>query len=102
MRIFISIVALILFCESAFAQKIIVSPQELIKHNTVEDCWIVVNENVYDITNIVVDHKEECEKHDLSKYCGADASELWAKAKDKHKRKSNMKLERSLIGKFKK
>ena len=33
-----------------------ISAEEVLKHNTVEDCWIVVNGKVYDLTNFAPNH----------------------------------------------
>lgn len=33
-----------------------ISPKEVSLHNTREDCWIIVDEKVYDVTNYVDEH----------------------------------------------
>ena len=30
--------------------------QEVLEHNTSEDCWIVIDNNVYDVTKFLVQH----------------------------------------------
>ena len=43
---------------------------ELTRHNSVNDCWILVASSVYDITPIL----QNKSKPDYSTYCGTDAT----------------------------
>ncbi|MFW7379303.1 MAG: cytochrome b5 domain-containing protein [Oligoflexus sp.] len=80
----------------AEAQKI--TKQELASHKTPEDCWMAIDGFVYNMSDYMKLHAEKCKEMQLNDYCGKDASEVWKKAEDKHKRKSLMQLERAKKG----
>ena len=42
--------------QTTMEQTKLVSPQTVLKHNTPEDCWIVVGDEVWDVTNFVPEH----------------------------------------------
>eukprot|EP00003_Mantamonas_plastica_P012930 TRINITY_DN2290_c3_g1_i1.p2 TRINITY_DN2290_c3_g1~~TRINITY_DN2290_c3_g1_i1.p2 ORF type:complete len:165 (+),score=69.42 TRINITY_DN2290_c3_g1_i1:54-548(+) len=46
--------------------------KEVAKHNTKEDCWMVINNKVYDVTEYVPDHQGG--EDAISRYAGQDNS----------------------------
>jgi cytochrome b involved in lipid metabolism len=71
--------------EVEIKEEIILSPAELmietgyildevIQHNTAEDCWMVIDGKVYDVTRIIASHPED---KALLENCGKDATELY-------------------------
>lgn len=34
----------------------LISAQEVSKHNTREDCWVIIHDKVYDLTNFLPEH----------------------------------------------
>ncbi|KAG9038297.1 hypothetical protein FRB95_002258 [Tulasnella sp. JGI-2019a] len=53
--------------------KVLVSSEEVSKHNTRESCWIIVHGNVYDVTEFLDDHPGGSKI--ILKYGGKDATE---------------------------
>ena len=47
------------------------SLSEVSQHNTKDDCWLVVADSVYDVTNFITDHPGGDE---ILKGCGKDAT----------------------------
>jgi cytochrome b involved in lipid metabolism len=77
--------------------------EQIKQKNSREACWLVIDREVYDLTATLVEHRDMCEKYQLDDYCGKDATELWQKKEqgdDPHKRKSQLILQRSRIGKL--
>jgi cytochrome b involved in lipid metabolism len=74
---------------------------EIQSHNSAQNCWIIVNAKVYNITKFIKAHEGKCDEMELTDLCGKDASVRWL-AKEKsdhaHKRRSVLKLEQSQIG----
>lgn len=62
--------------ENSAFQKII-SPQELSKHNKVEDCWIAIDGKVYDVTSFLETHPGGVAR--IIKYAGTDATKAFQK-----------------------
>lgn len=50
---------------------------EVAKHNTLADCWSVINDKVYNLTNFAPKHKGGAERIEL--ICGKDGSSLFGK-----------------------
>ncbi|KAG7855711.1 hypothetical protein KL939_004175 [Ogataea angusta] len=53
-------------------QKRVVSFEELQKHNKPEDCWIAINQNVYDVTEFIKTHPGGVAR--ILRYAGNDAT----------------------------
>lgn len=96
---------LFLFCfltwQQAFALEKFISFKEVQLHNTAEDCWIIVNTKVYNITKFIQTHDVQCGNIKLTDFCGKDASAVWLEKQTSdhgHKRKSVLYFEQSQIG----
>lgn len=52
-----------------------ITPAELIRHSTPDDCWIAINDTVYDLTGYIDLHPS---KHqEMDGYCGKDGTRPW-------------------------
>ncbi|CAH6721349.1 cytochrome b2, mitochondrial [[Candida] jaroonii] len=49
-----------------------ISVDEVMKHNTIDDCWIAINGLVFDVTRFLISHPGGAER--IFKYAGKDAS----------------------------
>lgn len=70
------------------------------RHSTANDCWIVIDRDVYDITKYLIEHTSE-HTYDLSKWCGKDSSQAWRDKDGKnkpHSRKAENLLKKYRIG----
>ncbi|SMR64521.1 unnamed protein product [Zymoseptoria tritici ST99CH_3D1] len=52
-----------------------VAVEEVSKHSTAEDCWVVVNGKVYDLTTFAPEHPGGA--HVITKWAGKDGSEVY-------------------------
>lgn len=52
----------------------IITATEVAMHNTKEDCWTIINSNVYDLTSFVSNHVGGDE---ILRACGEDATTLF-------------------------
>mmetsp|Transcript_4627 Transcript_4627/g.6485 ORF Transcript_4627/g.6485 Transcript_4627/m.6485 type:complete len:82 (-) Transcript_4627:102-347(-) len=50
-----------------------VSAEEVTKHSSEQDCWVIVGEEVYDVTNFMADHPGG--KKAIMLFAGKDATE---------------------------
>ena len=50
-----------------------VSAEEVAKHNTDKDCWVIVGDQVLDVTNFLADHPGG--KKSIMMFAGKDATE---------------------------
>mmetsp|Transcript_64836 Transcript_64836/g.164337 ORF Transcript_64836/g.164337 Transcript_64836/m.164337 type:complete len:82 (+) Transcript_64836:102-347(+) len=50
-----------------------VTEAEIAKHNTETDCWVVVGDDIYDVTNFMADHPGG--KKAIMLFAGKDATE---------------------------
>ena len=51
---------------------IILTPEEIAKHNSDSSCWMIVGGKVYDVTSYVYQHPGGA--YNILKYCGADGT----------------------------
>jgi len=93
--------ALIFFLSAALSsQDSAFSLDEVQRHSTPSDCWILIDRNVYDLSSYLSEHATKHE-YNLSKWCGKDASKAWKDkdGKDKpHSRKAEILLRKYRIG----
>lgn len=54
---------------------LILSTQEIARHNTASDCWIIVNQSVYNVTDYLVAHPGGAGI--IIPHCGADATSAY-------------------------
>lgn len=76
--------------------------EEISKHNSKSDCWIIVDNEVYDITVAVQDHLRY--QYPLDPWCGKEASKAWHNKDGKnkaHSRKAQLMLKELRKGKVK-
>lgn len=71
------------------------SLSDVAKHNTNNDCWYVINNNVYNVTNYLSVHSGGPQI--LAQYCGKDATTAYNFVK-KHGPRANSDLASLLIG----
>lgn len=64
---------------------------ELANHNSAEDCWLLIDGNVYDVTEFIVSHPGG---EAILKGCGIDATELFSQ----HSEEANNMLGAYLLG----
>lgn len=91
----------LLTCQQAIALEKLISFKEVQLHSIANNCWIIINDKVYDITQFIKNHDEKCKNMKLTDFCGKDASTVWIdkqKSDNAHKRKSILNLERSQVG----
>lgn len=57
--------------------------EEVSKHNSANDCWIIINNNVYNVTSFINQHPGGAEK--IINFCGKDATQAFATKGKKNK-----------------
>ncbi len=77
-----------------------VSDSVLKKHSTKDDCWVIVDGKVYDVTKIIPVHKGG--EMAITNWCGKDASEAFNKrsGKGSHPSSAMEILTKTLMGLF--
>jgi len=74
------------------------SVSEVAKHNTENDCWMIISKNVYNLTNYLSEHDKQM---DIRSWCGKEASKEFAtkagRGLDHSERAKNI-LETFLVG----
>mmetsp|Transcript_50840 Transcript_50840/g.80582 ORF Transcript_50840/g.80582 Transcript_50840/m.80582 type:complete len:82 (+) Transcript_50840:87-332(+) len=50
-----------------------VTPDEVAKHNSDSDCWVIIGDDVYDVTKFLADHPGG--KKSIMLFAGKDATE---------------------------
>jgi cytochrome b involved in lipid metabolism len=48
------------------------TPAEVAKHNVPKDCWLTINDSVYDLTTFIVNHQGGSSA--ITRLCGKDAT----------------------------
>lgn len=84
-------------------QNFILTLEEISKHNKESDCWQIINDVVYDITDYLSQHPDGGEI--MIPYCGADATEAYdtkAGRGKPHSARANQDLETLKVGLLKK
>ena len=73
---------------------------EIQKHNSSQDCWVIIDNGVYDLTTFLEKHPAGPEA--ILRYCGGDASDAFRTKPDgdPHSEEANKLLENYLIGSF--
>ena len=93
-----TIIFFIIACSSVLAAEEKMTMEEVAKHSISKDCWIIIKNNVYDISSYVSKHPAP--EAVLTKYCGKVADKGWD-TKDKtspHSRAANRLLDRYKVG----
>lgn len=75
------------------------SKTDVAKHNNRNDCWIVVNNNVYNVTDFLFAHPGGADQ--IIPYCGGDATEVFGSVGKHESTKVTNNLSSLLIGSFK-
>lgn len=55
-----------------FPKKVVLTTQEIAKHSNANDCWMIVDEKVYDLTTLVFSHSGGSQT--ILQDCGKDGS----------------------------
>lgn len=77
--------------------------EEVTKHKSQSDCWLTIEGGVYDVTEYLERHRDF--DYDITKHCGADASQLWQNkpgSGEPHSRKADRLLKKYRIGAIRK
>ena len=73
--------------------------EEISQHATAEDCWLVIEGVVYDVSDFISEHAGGAEQ--ITKWCGQDASFGFATKNDtggSHSIQSKLKLDVYFVG----
>ena len=75
--------------------------EQVAKHNTKEDCYLIINGNVYNVTSFIDQHPGGAER--ILFFCGQDATQAFMTRGDKgnHPDKAQKLLENFRIGSIK-
>lgn len=82
----------------SFAQPTILTMEEVAKHNSSSDCWMVIDGSVADLTS----YNTHPDGDAFKIYCGTDASEVYhgANGNHRHSRYADSVLSQYVIGKL--
>ena len=72
---------------------------EVSKHNKPNDCWLIIESKVYDVTSYIPRHPAS--PNLIAEMCGRDASDAWKTkggAGRPHSARANLELERFFKG----
>ena len=73
--------------------------EETAEHSTVKDCWVILDDKVYDITSYIAEHPGQKE---ILKGCGVDGTTLYENrpmgSETPHSGKAREALEKYFIG----
>ncbi len=53
-------------------QKLVLNLAEISRHNTVNDCWMIISNSIYNVTSYVYQHPGGA--NEIIKFCGQDAT----------------------------
>jgi cytochrome b involved in lipid metabolism len=84
------------------AQEAEFTREDVAKHASKDDCWIIIDNVVYDITEAVQDHLRY--KYAVDPWCGKESTEAWNTKDGKnkaHSRKAQLMLKELRKGKIK-
>jgi len=81
-------------------ETVVLTNKEVTKHNSKSDCWLVIKDKVYDVTQYLSFHPGGEEQ--ILSYCGKEATEafLTKEGKGNHKPKAFDDLKNLYIGDF--
>ncbi|GEM_PF-5971640 len=71
----------------------VLTMEELSKHNSENDCWLLIGQNIYDVTEFIPMHPNR----DIVKGCGLDATSMF-EGESKHRGEAVAILDDFLIG----
>lgn len=71
----------------------VLTMEELAKHNSESDCWLLIGQNIYDVTEFIPMHPNR----DIIKGCGLDATSMF-KGESSHGGEAVAILDDYLIG----
>lgn len=86
--------------QGSLSQQIVLNMQEISKHNNSGNCWVLVNNKVYDLTSFIYSHSGGSSV--ILDNCGKDGSEAFNTqyGKGKHEPENTDILIRFYIGEF--
>jgi cytochrome b involved in lipid metabolism len=75
-----------------------INASEVAKHDNINDCWLIVSNKVYNVTNFISIHPGGSDK--IIPYCGKDASTVFntRNGKGPHPQKSQNVLDNYYVG----
>jgi len=76
---------------------IVLDMVELVKHNTIKDCWLLISGKIYNVSNYLSTHPGGVGA--ISPYCGKDGSQAFA-TKDKSEPKPHSASANSLLADY--
>lgn len=81
------------------SNSIVLSQEEIGRHNTENDCWIVINNDVYDVTNYMNTHPGGTGQ--IIPYCGKDATNAFDTqgGQGSHSQQARIDLSTLILGK---
>lgn len=80
-------------------QTVVLTLNEIAKHNSVNDCWLIINNNVYEATNYINNHPGGAKN--IISFCGQEATNAFAtkgKKNKPHSQQAKQLLESFKIG----
>lgn len=80
--------------------QVVITDEELVKHSTTDNCWVKVDQKVYDVTKVIPIHKGG--EKAITNWCGKDASEAFNTrgGNGPHPATAMINLEKLLMGIF--
>ncbi|OGF28161.1 hypothetical protein A2303_01980 [Candidatus Falkowbacteria bacterium RIFOXYB2_FULL_47_14] len=75
----------------------ILAAVEVAKHNSISDCWMIINGKIYDLTAFFSQHPGGAEA--ISRHCGTDGTEAYG-TKDKNETDGHSSYAKSLLADY--